>query len=79
MTKRTTRKKVIVETPMDTSTVNDVIVEEITTNLNELATEITIDEGGKKSTNVAQVKEVLRRLNDLTLGKFYKWVKNAKN
>jgi len=63
------KKKIEVELPTQ--------VEETTTDLNELASEITIDEGGKKSTNVAQVKEVLRRLNDRTFGKFYKWIKNG--
>lgn len=34
-------------------------------NLNKLAKEITLREGGKKSLTVAQVKEVLRHLGDM--------------
>lgn len=34
-------------------------------NLNKLAKEITLREGGKKSLTIAQVKEVLRHLGDI--------------
>ena len=44
-------------------------------NKNDLARIITLMEGKKVSINIAQVKEVLKCLNEFTEGEFYKWIK----
>ena len=44
-------------------------------NLNELAKLIAKKEKGRKEISIAQIKEVLAILNDITKGMFYKIVK----
>lgn len=51
-------------------------------NINKFAEKITKHEGLKKQVNIAQVKEILRVINILTAGFFYKYIKyfiNEKN
>ncbi len=43
-----------------------------------LAEKLVKLEGLKKPINIAQVKEVLKCLNSVTLGAFYKWVRTLK-
>ncbi len=47
------------------------LTKEETMNINNFALEITEIEGGKVQVNIAQVKEILRIINDKTNGKFY--------
>jgi len=35
-------------------------------------------EGGKKQVNIAQIKEILKVINELTNGVLYAWVKTLK-
>jgi len=44
-------------------------------NLNELAKRIAEEEGGKEEVSIAQIKEILRIINDISDGVFYKIVK----
>lgn len=44
-------------------------------NINELAQAITRIEHGKKQVSIAQVKEILRVINEATDKNFYNWLK----
>ena len=44
--------------------------------MNTIARHITVLEGKKKSINIAQVKEVLKIINNQTDGSFYPFLKN---
>lgn len=46
--------------------------------INEFAKKVTLKEGGKKSISIAQVKEVLKIVNDLTGGALYAIIKLMK-
>lgn len=46
-------------------------------NINKLAREITLKEGKRVSLSIAQTKELLRILNNLSDGVFYKLVKSG--
>lgn len=48
-------------------------------NINELAKAVTQDEGLKKEVNIAQVKEVLRVLNQIMDGALYKMARSLKS
>ena len=41
----------------------------------EFAVEVTKLEGKKRQVNIAQIKEILRVINDLTHGDFYRMIK----
>ena len=44
-------------------------------NMNQITKVVTEKEVGEIQISIAQVKEVLRILNDLTGGEFYPWIK----
>jgi len=44
--------------------------------IHEFAIKVTDNEGLKKQTNIAQVKEILKVINQLTDGQLYKTIKN---
>jgi len=44
-------------------------------NINDLAVAISRREAGKKQVNIAQIKEILKVINWLSSGEFYKWVR----
>lgn len=46
--------------------------------INEFAVKVCKNEGLKKQVDIAQVKEVLKVVNDLTGGKLYKEIKGQK-
>lgn len=46
--------------------------------LNDFAKEVTLVEGKKKSLSIAQIKEVLRAINFLTGGAFYRSIRNLR-
>jgi len=45
-------------------------------NINDFAKEVTLEEGGKKSISIAQVKEVLKIVNKLLSGNLYTLIRN---
>jgi len=45
--------------------------------INDFAKEVSVDEGGKKEMNIAQIKEVLKVTNTLLDGELYKLIKKA--
>lgn len=45
-------------------------------NINELATRVAKIEGKKKEMSIAQIKEVLKCINKISEGMFYKWVRS---
>ena len=47
-------------------------------NINDFAVKVTKKEGGKKSISIAQVKEVLKIVNDLLKGELYKLIRKIK-
>ena len=46
--------------------------------VNEFAKRVTLEEGGKKSLSIAQVKETLTLTNDLLDGELYRLVRKKK-
>jgi len=47
-------------------------------NINDLAALIAKKEGKKKQVSIAQIKEILRVINDITDKEFYKMVRRLK-
>lgn len=43
--------------------------------IHTFAIEVTLSEGKKKSVNIAQVKEILKIINRMTKGAFYKLIR----
>lgn len=42
----------------------------------DFAKQVTLQEGNKRSLNIAQISEVLKIANELTSGEFYKIIRN---
>ena len=47
-------------------------------NINDFAVKVAKKEGGKKSVNIAQIKEILKVVNVLLKGEFYKLIRKIK-
>jgi hypothetical protein len=45
--------------------------------ISDFAREVTKLEGKKKQVNIAQIKEILKVINELTKGEFYKMVRGV--
>ena len=47
-------------------------------NINDFSVKVAKKEGGKKSVNIAQIKEILKVVNGLLKGELYKLIRKIK-